>query len=41
MPLTAYVRAAFWGGNERGYAGFPALEPASDASGRDHAAIPA
>lgn len=27
LPLTPYVRAAFWGGNERGYTDFAALEP--------------
>jgi Enoyl-(Acyl carrier protein) reductase/NADH:flavin oxidoreductase / NADH oxidase family len=27
LPLTPYVRNAFWGGNEHGYSDFPALEP--------------
>jgi N-ethylmaleimide reductase len=26
LPLTPYVRDAFWGGDERGYTDFPALE---------------
>jgi N-ethylmaleimide reductase len=29
LPLTPYVRDAFWGGDEHGYADFPALEPAA------------
>ena len=29
LPLTPYVREAFWGGDERGYTDFPALEPAA------------
>jgi N-ethylmaleimide reductase len=33
LPLTPYVRAAFWGGDEHGYTDFPVLEPA-DASAR-------
>ncbi len=27
LPLTPYVRGAFWGGDEHGYTDFPALEP--------------
>lgn len=27
LPLTPYLRAAFWGGDERGYTDFAALEP--------------
>ena len=27
LPLTPYSRDAFWGGGERGYIDFPALEP--------------
>ena len=27
LPLTPYVRDAFWGGDEHGYTDFPALEP--------------
>jgi N-ethylmaleimide reductase len=29
LPLTPYVRAAFWGGDEHGYTDFPALEPSA------------
>ena len=29
LPLTPYVRGAFWGGDEHGYTDFPALEPAA------------
>jgi N-ethylmaleimide reductase len=29
LPLTAYVRDAFWGGSEKDYVDFPALEPVS------------
>jgi N-ethylmaleimide reductase len=29
LPLTPYVREAFWGGDERGYTDFPAIEPAA------------
>ena len=28
LPLTPYVREAFWGGTEENYSDFPALEPA-------------
>jgi N-ethylmaleimide reductase len=28
LPLTPYVPAAFWGGDEDGYTDFPVLEPA-------------
>jgi len=28
LPLTPYVRSAFWGGDEKDYTDFPALEPA-------------
>ncbi|WP_323991595.1 alkene reductase [Nguyenibacter sp. L1] len=29
VPLAPYVRDAFWGGNEKGYTDFPAVEPAA------------
>ena len=29
LPLTPYVRDAFWGGTEKNYVDFPALEPAT------------
>ena len=29
LPLTPYLRAAFWGGDEHGYTDFPAVEPPS------------
>ncbi|HVJ40183.1 MAG TPA: alkene reductase [Dongiaceae bacterium] len=32
LPLTPYVRAAFWGGDETNYTDFPALEPADAAA---------
>jgi N-ethylmaleimide reductase len=32
LPLTPYVRDAFWGGDERGYTDFPALEPIAEAA---------
>jgi N-ethylmaleimide reductase len=41
LPLTPYVRAAFWGGDEHGYTDFPTLEPASDASEQEQAAVSA
>jgi N-ethylmaleimide reductase len=31
LPLTPYVRSAFWGGTEKGYTDFPALEPSATA----------
>ena len=31
LPLTPYVRAAFWGGDERHYSDFPAYQPAAEA----------
>ena len=31
LPLTPYVRAAFWGGDERHYTDFPAYQPAAEA----------
>jgi N-ethylmaleimide reductase len=33
LPLTPYVREAFWGGDETNYSDFPALEPAEPAKG--------
>ena len=32
LPLTPYVRTAFWGGDETNYTDFPALEPADVAA---------
>ena len=29
LPLTPYVRDAFWGGDEHGYTDFPAMEPST------------
>jgi N-ethylmaleimide reductase len=31
LPLTPYVRAAFWGGDEKHYSDFPAYHPAPEA----------
>jgi N-ethylmaleimide reductase len=30
LPLAPYVREHFWGGTEKGYSDFPALEPSSE-----------
>ena len=32
LPLTPYVREAFWGGDEHGYTDFPAVEPEANRS---------
>ncbi len=29
LPLTPYVRGAFWGGTEKNYSDFPSLETAT------------
>lgn len=31
LPLTPYVRAAFWGGDEKHYSDFPAYQPVAEA----------
>ncbi|RAS33256.1 hypothetical protein BX591_107173 [Paraburkholderia bryophila] len=31
LPLTPYVRAAFWGGDETHYSDFPAYQPVAEA----------
>jgi N-ethylmaleimide reductase len=32
LPLTPYVRAAFWGGDETHYSDFPAYSPTVEAA---------